>query len=235
MSFVEYLQSKDQPLLARSESLSWFREAAEVCGHRDAKLFLASCHYEGEDKDHEGALKWLSMAMSESDIQEAHEKKPKRNKGKSKKVIEEKQVVKEEWKGVTGEMRMECITNLGECYYHGEGVKRDRPEAARLYKQAAEGGYPAAQANLAEMLSTGEGVVKDLEEAAKWFGAAATGGLAEAQYGLGHCYERGEGVEKNLASAAFWYEMAASQGHKRSVGALDHLESKMQAKARSAD
>jgi uncharacterized protein len=84
------------------------------------------------------------------------------------------------------------------------------------------------------MLSTGDGVVKDLVEAAKWFGAAATGGLPEAQFGLGHCYERGEGLEKNLSTAAFWYELAASQGHSRSVGALELLEAKMQAKTRGA-
>lgn len=220
MCFMDYLQSRDQ-LNARSESVAWFREAA-VCDHRDSKLFLAACHYEGEDKDHDGAVKWLTEALGE------------RKKGKEKGKTDKGHGGKE-WKGATGDMHLESITNLGECYYHGEGVKRDRVEAARLYRQAAELGYAAAQGNLAEMLSTGEGVVKDEEEAAQWFGAAATGGLPEAQFGLGHCYERGEGVSKNLATAAFWYELAASQGHKRSTGALELLESKMQARTRSAD
>lgn len=221
MSFVEYLEGSEG---ARCESVAWFREAAQ-CDHRDSKLFLAACQYE---KDHDAAVKWLTEAMETPEKRDAVVKRKK--KGKKGKTGAE-----HEWKGVTGEMQMESITNLGECYYHGEGVKRNRPEAARLYRQAAELGFPPAQANLAEMLSTGEGVVKDEEEAARWYGAAATGGLPEAQFGLGHCYERGEGVLKNLATAAFWYEMAASKGHTRSVGALELLESKMQARARSAD
>jgi len=239
-SFAQSLRScdKEEQLASRAEAVAWFREAAEVFEHREAKLLLAGCLYESNEKDHDGSVRWLTEAMEEQPVTDKGKKKKKKKKKKSGTDPEsdtQTDTPVKEWKGIGGEANLQCLTNLGECYYHGEGVKRDRPEAAKLYRKAAELGYPAAQANLAEMLSTGEGVVKDLDEAAKWFAAGASAGLMEAQFGLGHAYERGEGVPKNLAMAAFWYETAATQGHGHAASALEHLEEKMQAKAKATN
>jgi len=136
--------------------------------------------------------------------------------------------------GLLGLRHLEVLTNLGECHFHGEGVRKDRPHAAKLYRQAAQLGYAPAQANLAEMFVKGEGVEKDDGAAFGWFAAAAAQGLAEGQHGLGACYESGDGVpvsssgdglpKADNALAAFWFEKAAVQGHQGAVEAAEQLE-----------
>jgi TPR repeat protein len=41
-----------------------------------------------------------------------------------------------------------AIANLGECYEKGEGVKKDFPEAFKLYAKAAEKGHATAKKNI---------------------------------------------------------------------------------------
>lgn len=55
------------------------------------------------------------------------------------------------------------------CYYRrGEVVERNSQIAARLFRRAAEGGYPAAMRDLAEMYETGKEIPRDLNEAIYW-------------------------------------------------------------------
>lgn len=77
-------------------------------------------------------------------------------------------------------------SNLGECYYNGEGVEQDHAEAFKWMKKAAEQGDADAQSVVGDMYSDGDGVQQDEEEAKKWFYLAAKQGNADAQvkYGL---------------------------------------------------
>lgn len=67
-------------------------------------------------------------------------------------------------------------------FARGEGVPQDWTEAARLYREAAEGGHPEAQRNLGFLYASGKGVPKDLQEAEKWFGKAAASGQEGAGF-----------------------------------------------------
>lgn len=62
---------------------------------------------------------------------------------------------------------------LAMMYRMGEGVARDRVEAARWYRRAAEQGHPYSQFNLGEMYRDGEGVHSDLAQAYVWYALAA--------------------------------------------------------------
>ncbi len=102
--------------------------------------------------------------------------------------------------------------NLGNCYYYGDGVKKDYAEAVKWYRKAADQGDADAQYNLGDCYCSGKGIEQDYAEAVKWYRKAADQGDADAQYNLGICYDTGRGVEQDYAEAAKWYRKAADQG-----------------------
>jgi len=61
-------------------------------------------------------------------------------------------------------------------------VSKNRPEAIKWFRRAAEQGDTDSQFNLGQFYISGKGVPKDSAEAAKWFRKAAEQGLAVAQY-----------------------------------------------------
>jgi TPR repeat protein len=101
--------------------------------------------------------------------------------------------------------------NLGRCYDKGEGVARDKGEAVKWYRKAAEQNYAKAQNNLGNCYYDGKGVAKDYAEALRWYRKAAEQNFAEPENNLGVCYHNGEGVAKDYAEAVKWYRKAAEQ------------------------
>tara|TARA_R110002020_G_scaffold55477_1_gene153847 strand:+ start:1130 stop:2221 length:1092 start_codon:yes stop_codon:yes gene_type:complete len=73
---------------------------------------------------------------------------------------------------------------IGNMYYHGEGVSRDRDKAAEWFRQSAENGNSSAQYRFGLMYYFGENVTKDIDKATYWFRKAAGQGNAEAQQAL---------------------------------------------------
>ena len=94
-----------------------------------------------------------------------------------------------------------------------KGVPRDRSEAAKWFRKAAEQGGASAQYFLGRACWSGDGVPQDQAEAMKWFRLAAAQDLPEAQVRLGLAYERGLGSPKDTVEAARWYRMAAERGN----------------------
>ncbi len=97
-----------------------------------------------------------------------------------------------------------------------EGVRKietgDRSGLETL-KQAANGGYPAAQFYLSKMYESGKGGVKqDMPEARRWSERAATGGDPRAMHNLALYYFKGEGGPRNVTTAATWFRKAADLG-----------------------
>jgi hypothetical protein len=96
-------------------------------------------------------------------------------------------------------------------YENGRGVAKDKAEAVRLYRLAADQGHATAQYNLGWMFENGRGVAKDKAEAVRLYRLAADQGLAAAQYNLGRMFEDGRGVAKDEAEAVRLYRLAADQ------------------------
>ena len=95
---------------------------------------------------------------------------------------------------------------LGQKYYHGEGVKQDYKEAFKCYMRSAEQGYDGAMCNLGLMYSRGYGVQQSYKEAAKWYGMAAEIDFPEALHNLGVLYCEGRGVPRDMDKAVeLWY------------------------------
>ena len=76
------------------------------------------------------------------------------------------------------------MSNLGNSYYEGKGVAKDRQEAVAWYRRAAEQGFAKAQYNLGVMYHKGKGVAKDDKEAMAWFRKAADQDHADARAAL---------------------------------------------------
>jgi TPR repeat protein len=119
-----------------------------------------------------------------------------------------------------GEGDARAQTELGDCYYYGDGVAENKAEgvrwyrmAAEQYRLAAEQGNAAAQSNLGICYSNGKGVAENKVEGVRWYRLAAEQGNADAQCYLGACCASGRGVAQNQAEAVRWYRLAAEQGH----------------------
>ena len=74
---------------------------------------------------------------------------------------------------------------------------KDKVEAVKWYRKAAEQGNAVAQCNLGICYERGNGVRRDKVEAVKWYRKAAEQGNASAQYNLGICYSDGDVVAKH--------------------------------------
>ena len=107
----------------------------------------------------------------------------------------------------------EAFHNLANCYYVGEGMLKNPPEAARLYRIAAEMGHTSAQYGFGMCLQRGEGVPYNPVEAFTWLKRAADAGQAAAQCEVGYALRNGLGVPEDKAAAVVYYRRAADQGH----------------------
>ncbi|MEL7363633.1 MAG: caspase family protein, partial [Bacteroidota bacterium] len=73
----------------------------------------------------------------------------------------------------------------------------DYAGALPMLREAAEGGYAAAQHLMGVLYDEGYGVAEDDAEAVRWYQRAANQGHAWGQYRLGRMYMYGHGVEAN--------------------------------------
>lgn len=109
---------------------------------------------------------------------------------------------------------------VGECYYNGWGVQKNKLEAIKWYEKAADNGNFEAIAYLGECYLYGDGVPKDWDKGIEYTTKAANAGIAFSQFFLGEIYYYGLGVNTNKIVARQWYEKAAKQGHTKAIETL---------------
>ena len=115
-----------------------------------------------------------------------------------------------------------CV-NLGFMYEDGEGVNKDKPKAAALYKQACDGADSGGCNELGAMYSDGSGVNKDEARAAALFKLACDGGSPYGCRNLGRDYEWARGVNGDFARAATLYKQACDGGSGQGCLGLSNL------------
>ena len=108
---------------------------------------------------------------------------------------------------------VEAQLKLADCYYEGNGVKKDYVEAVKWLKGPAESGNIEAQLKLADCYYEGNGVERYYVEAVKWLKNPAESGNVEAQFKLGDCYYNGNGVKKDCNEAVKWLKNPAESGN----------------------
>jgi hypothetical protein len=99
--------------------------------------------------------------------------------------------------------------SLATCYSAGNGVLKNKKEALKWYRMAAEQGLDQAQYLLGLFYAQGTFGIKSDAESLKWTRKAAEQGHSGAQYDLGNRYYSGIGVFKNMKEAVEWYRKAA--------------------------
>ena len=111
-----------------------------------------------------------------------------------------------------GKAEASAQTLLGECYYHGKGVKQDLKMAYELFVKASKNGNTYGKALLGEMFYKGDYVSKDYNKAFELFHVAATDKNtpnAHAMRMLSACYRYGLGTTIDTEKGKYWLEEAA--------------------------
>ena len=67
------------------------------------------------------------------------------------------------------------------CYFEGNGVKKNYKQAASLFEQAANGGHVTSQYNIGICYKDGYGVLKNKTKAKKWLQLALKNGYSAAK------------------------------------------------------
>ena len=98
---------------------------------------------------------------------------------------------------------------LGFLNEHGLGVPRNRTEAMKWYRLAADQGGAVHQFVFGIFLRSSR---SNATEAMKWFRLAADQGHVLAHSVIGTLYKKGNGVPKDYVEAMKWYRLAADQG-----------------------
>jgi S1-C subfamily serine protease len=104
--------------------------------------------------------------------------------------------------------------SLGQMYDDGDGVTKDKAEAAKWYRKAAEQSNANAQGRLGMMYLTADGVERNYSEAFKFCSKAADQGEELGLKGLSVCYDGGFGVPIDYVKAVKITRRFAEAGDK---------------------
>lgn len=107
--------------------------------------------------------------------------------------------------------------DLGYCYSHGRGIRKDYSMAMHWFKKAAEQGNPTAQFNIGTLYAGGNGVAKSMSTAFEWYKKSAEQGYVSAEQALAECYYYGNGTYQNTNLAFMWFKKAAEQNKPESM------------------
>jgi TPR repeat protein len=107
--------------------------------------------------------------------------------------------------------RPDALHSFAHCVEVGVGGSPNPAQAARLYQQAADGGYAKSMCALGNLYIAGRGVAKDPERGASLCLRGAEAGDRDAQADFGNLYLHGVGVAHDMVQARHWLELAAAQ------------------------
>ncbi len=94
-----------------------------------------------------------------------------------------------------------------------EEAKNKIVNAANLFLNSAEQGYPRAQNMVGLFYYNGIVLKKDFNKAREYFTKATNQCHPDAQFNLAKIFQNGDGVTKNLSKAIVLYTKASQQGH----------------------
>lgn len=116
-----------------------------------------------------------------------------------------------------------AMSNLGTCYFRGEGVEKDLTRAVSWYRRSAELGFLPALLNLADCYRKGEGVPKDTREAIRLYETALEKDPCVSAFALGEIYSESDGVEHSIDRAEQYFKMARANLHPEAYLALKRI------------
>lgn len=206
-----------KPYIDDKKSISCYRKSMEA-GYPDSMNRLAYFYYlgDGMQKDEKEGIRLFKKAFSKGHLKAGtalgmlylfDEKRGSKKEGfrYTKKAAE------------GGEPT--AMGNLANCYYYGNGTKKDRRLAKEWYGRASDAGMDSSTTQLGVMYHEDGNDHK----AFALFKEAAERGFPEAMGWLAACYQYGYGTEVNSLAAVQWLEKAASLGSREAEQALQYL------------
>ncbi|THG93973.1 hypothetical protein EW026_g7397 [Hermanssonia centrifuga] len=161
-------QQKASPSLTPDSSTNDPQSAQDylqlgITHHLSNRLPESARHGWGCEKSEERGFKWLRKA-AEVAVGELEKGKQK---GKEVEI------------GAVQSELVLAIYEVGQSFFRGWGVEKDKQMAVNYFRLAARLGDPDAQQDLAFCLANGKGCKKDKKEAAKWYRDAVAQGVSD--------------------------------------------------------
>ncbi|MBL9216285.1 MAG: sel1 repeat family protein [Opitutaceae bacterium] len=143
---------------------------------------------------------------------------PKAAKGDAPPVLISKEGAAPKWQNVAQLQQFAAKGDLQACFElaerctEGDGVPKDLPRAAALFRQAAEGGMADGWFRLGKFHHDGLIGPVDYAQALEYFTTAARLGVAEAQHNLGAMLVSGRGVKRDYVEGLAWLIVSIRSG-----------------------
>ena len=206
--------------LSPSDAVKWLSRAADK-GRTDAMLALADIYVVGKGTapNRTIAQDWLVKADNFGDA------KAKRKLGDL--YFDTKPTEALSWyekAAASGDNDAAYIAAI--MYAENYDIKPDANKAAKLLKQAALAGLPAAQADFGLVVYQGNGTARSMDEAAKWFKKSAENGDPEGQFLYAFTLAKGEGVKQSYEDAYYWL-LRAEKAKPNNVADYDQSRSEL--------
>ncbi len=197
---------RSQAGLTPSDALHWFSMASQA-NRPDAMRAIGEMYLKGQGltPDQEKGLEWLRRAVDFGDGLAARKIADSYFETDAPEAL--RWYEKAAKAGDTESAYVAAIM-----YEENFDIKPDTVKMATLMKQAAEGGYPAAQADYGLLVYQGRGVEQSTNEAASWFEQAAKAGDKEGQFLYAFTLAKGEGVTQSYEDAYYWLLMSGESG-----------------------
>ncbi len=100
---------------------------------------------------------------------------------------------------------------IGDAYQSGTGTKRNREQALRWFRKAAEAGHVRSMVRLGNALAHPDHE-ETWEESVRWFQKAAGCGYAGGMVSLGFAYRDGHGIAQDYEQAVHWFIKGVAAG-----------------------
>ena len=202
------------------EAARLLRKAAEQ-GHTDAQVSLGAMYAKGQGVVQDGvqAQIWLNISAALGNPI-AKEGRQRVEKLLSAQQIAEAQSKAKEW--LQAHEKKDPMDDFEKGFV--AFGNQDIPEAAHLFRKAAEQGHARAQRFLGGMYREGTGVAQDHREAVRWYRKAAEQGHTGAQVSLGAMYAKGHGAAQDYVQTQIWLNIAAALGDQEAKEARQMME-----------
>ena len=105
---------------------------------------------------------------------------------------------------------------IGDAYQMGFGTAKNRDQALRWFRKAAEAGHVTSMMRLASALNHPDHT-DNWAESVTWVQKAADRGEARAMASLGFAYQEGRGVAQDQRQAVNWFVKAVAAGDTRAM------------------
>lgn len=111
----------------------------------------------------------------------------------------------------------------GKMLYNGDGVTKNKEEAAGYFKKSADSGFLLSIIKYADMVYEGDGIKINKSDAVLYYQSAAESGNPDAKLKYGRMLYEGDNIKRNRVKAAKYIKEAADSGNVESMNFYGYI------------